>query len=749
MLKRKKPAELPEVDISEEDLKSVRPDYVKWQRRLFYMNLFIAIVVLILEIFVNIILIVQGTIEGGLVRQAILYFLLPSGLNLLAVLTDHILMKKFPKNNWLLNYTMVLTVAFMGTVVAVTHYVFSITLTIFMMPVLISVIFGNCRLCNVTAIMCTLGVLLAVIWRSIDGEEASKLYVIPEMVISLGMVLISYVVARILISMNEQQNNKLLRAIVKEKRAQEEAMAANRAKSTFLANMSHEIRTPINAILGMNEMILREEKDQQIRCYSENIRSAGTSLLSIISDVLDISKIESGRLEIVTNEYELSSLVSDCCNMMAVRARKKRLELLVECDSNLPKKLCGDETHIRQVVVNLLTNAVKYTEKGSVTLKVTGRRSGEEFLLSFAVRDTGIGISEEDQAKMFEQFQRFDMKRNRNIEGTGLGLAIVKKLTALMNGSVTVTSTPGEGSEFTFELPQKVSDASPCGALNISYSDIDANDYSPSFEAPDAHILIVDDLPVNQMVIVNLLKETLIQTDTAGSGIECLEAASRKHYDLILMDHMMPEMDGVEAYRRLRADRNSPNCDTPVIMLTANALAGVREEYIGEGFADYISKPVRGDKLEAAVRKYLPQELIHAPSSDRKPAGSADNDEFAPLLQELPELNLPLALSYCSGSTELYLDVLRDYCGSGRYDEMQSAFSEKRFEDYRICAHSLKSTSKTVGLEGLSERARASELAIRRGCPEYAVLDHDDLMREYETALKAIRTFLERRENNA
>lgn len=180
MLKRKKPAELPEVDISEEDLKSVRPDYVKWQRRLFYMNLFIAIVVLILEIFVNIILIVQRTIEGGLVRQAILYFLLPSGLNLLAVLTDHILMKKFPKNNWLLNYTMVLTVAFMGTVVAVTHYVFSITLTIFMMPVLISVIFGNCRLCNVTAIMCTLGVLLAVIWRSIDGEEASKLYVIPE-----------------------------------------------------------------------------------------------------------------------------------------------------------------------------------------------------------------------------------------------------------------------------------------------------------------------------------------------------------------------------------------------------------------------------------------------------------------------------------------------------------------------------------------------------------------------------------------
>lgn len=730
------------MDISEKELAEISPDYSKWRRRLLVVNFIMAISVVCLEIGVNIILIVQNQFEGTLADQVIFFFLIPSVLNLAAVFTDLILVKKFPEKTSMLNYVLVLTVTFMSTVVAFTHYVFSITLTVFTIPVLISIIFENRRLTNTTAICSCAGLLMAVLWRYIDGDDSARHFVIPETVIALGIILMSLIVARLIISMMEQQNTRLINAVIKEKRSQEEALSANKAKSTFLANMSHEIRTPINAVLGMNEMILREEKDPTIRSYSETIRTAGNSLLAIINDVLDISKIESGRMEILKTEYELSSLVSDCCSMIAIRAQDKGLQLNAGCKGTVPLKLVGDEPHIRQVVMNLLTNAVKYTDEGSVTLTVSGECSENICRLRFSVRDTGIGISEEDRKNLFDQFQRFDMKRNRNVEGTGLGLAIVRKLCELMEGSIEVNSEPGKGSEFIFELPQDIAGNSAFGEINVNYSAVDARGYSRSFEAPDAHILIVDDLPVNQMVIVNLLKDTRIKTDTAGSGRECLELAAKQHYDLILMDHMMPEMDGVETYRRLRADKNSPNCGTPVIMLTANALAGMREEYIGEGFADYISKPVRGAKLEEVISRNLPQELVLPPTDKEEQEAAPDSGEFAALVEALPQLNLGMAMQYCCGSPELYRDVLSEYCGSGRYDEMKAAFSEKRWEDYRRCAHSLKSTSKTIGLDGLSERARASELALKNGMTDFAVLDHEELIGEYAEALSAIRVFL-------
>ncbi len=727
--------------ISEKELAEIKPDYRKWRRRLFYMNLFIALMVVVLEIFVNIILIAEDKANASLLRQAVLYFLIPSGLNLLAVLVDHILLRLFPDRDWLLNYAMVITVVFMCSVVAVTHYVFSITLTAFLLPILISVVFVNRRLTDTTALCCCIGLLIAVAWRNIDGNEAARNFVIPEMVISLGIIFLSVMVSRVLISMMEQQNQKLINAIAEEKRSQEDALAANKAKSAFLANMSHEIRTPINAVLGMNEMILREEREPEIRGYAENIRTAGNSLLAIVNDVLDISKIESGRIEISNGEYELSSLVSDCCSMTALRAQEKGLSMNVVCDGEIPLKLIGDEPHIRQVVVNLLTNAVKYTENGGVTLTVSGAVDGDLCRLRFSVLDTGSGISEADQGKLFDQFQRLDLMRNRNIEGTGLGLAIVHRLTELMGGTISVKSVLGEGSEFLFEVPQRIAAGAPSGKLNVNYSTAEPAVYSHSFEAPEASVLVVDDLPVNLLVIVNLLKDTRIQTDTAGSGAECLEAASRKHYDLILMDHMMPEMDGVETYRRLRSDANSPNCGTPVIMLTANALAGVREEYLSEGFADYIPKPVRGDRLEQVIRKNLPPELVLPPTC-REELPEDCSVDFTALTEALPQLNLPMAMQYCCNSPELYTEVLRDYCESGRYDEMERAYSEKRWEDYCRCVHSLKSTSRTIGLDGLSERARASETALRQGCVDFAVIDHDGLEQEYAEALSAIKAFI-------
>lgn len=727
----------------QDELRETAPEYEKWRRRLFIMNCVIATGVFLLEIGVNIILFVQGKVNPDIVYHLMRYLVVPSGLVFLAVLFDGIMMRCFPNKDWLLNYIMVLTVVFMCTVVAVTHYVFPITMTAFVIPVLMSVVFGNNCMTAATAASCSVCVILTGIWRNIDGTDTDRYYVVQEVVISLGIIFMSLIVAEIVNSLITEQNYRLLDALRKEKRSQQEAEAANMAKSSFLANMSHEIRTPINAILGMNEMILREEKDPAIRGYAGNIQASGNSLLSIVSDVLDISKIESGKLEIIPVDYEVNSLISDCCNMAAGRAKAKELELLVECADNVPMKLCGDETHIRQIIMNLLTNAVKYTEKGTVKLIVSGSFNDGGFVLKVDVSDTGIGIAEENLPQLFTQFQRFDLQRNRNIEGTGLGLSIVKRLCDLMSGTITARSVLGSGSTFTVELPQKVVDSTPCGGVNLNYSAGAEHEYHHSFEAPEAKILAVDDLPVNLLVIANLLKETRIKIDTAGSGRECLDKCSQQKYDLILMDHMMPEMDGVLTFEKLHGDKSSPNFETPVIMLTANALAGMREQYMDVGFADYVSKPVRGAKLEEAIRRNLPESLIK-PASPEIPAEAVSTEPsgFADICGAVPELNVNAALQYCCGSAELLNDLLHDFTENDHFSDLKAAFEEKRWEDYRRHAHSLKSTSLMIGLTGLSERARASELALKGGCTEFAELNHDSLIEEYSALLGKIKDYL-------
>lgn len=727
----------------QDELRETAPEYEKWRRRLFIMNCVIATGVFLLEIGVNIILFVQGKVNPDIVYHLMRYLVVPSGLVFLAVLFDGIMMRCFPNKDWLLNYIMVLTVVFMCTVVAVTHYVFPITMTAFVIPVLMSVVFGNNRMTAATAASCSVCVILTGIWRNIDGTDTDRYYVVQEVVISLGIIFVSLIVAGIVNSLITEQNHRLLDALRKEKRSQQEAEAANMAKSSFLANMSHEIRTPINAILGMNEMILREEKDPAIRGYAGNIQASGNSLLSIVSDVLDISKIESGKLEIIPVDYEVNSLISDCCNMAAGRAKAKELELLVECADNVPMKLCGDETHIRQIIMNLLTNAVKYTEKGTVKLIVSGSFNDGGFVLKVDVSDTGIGIAEENLPQLFTQFQRFDLQRNRNIEGTGLGLSIVKRLCDLMSGTITARSVLGSGSTFTVELPQKVVDSTPCGGVNLNYSAGAEHEYHHSFEAPEAKILAVDDLPVNLLVIANLLKETPHKIDTAGSGRECLDKCSQQKYDLILMDHMMPEMDGVQTFEKLHGDKSSPNFETPVIMLTANALAGMREQYMDVGFADYVSKPVRGAKLEEAIRRNLPESLTK-PASPEIPAEAVSTEPsgFADICGAVPELNVNAALQYCCGSAELLNDLLHDFTENDHFSDLKAAFEEKRWEDYRRHAHSLKSTSLMIGLTGLSERARASELALKGGCTEFAELNHDSLIEEYSALLGKIKDYL-------
>ncbi len=398
-----------------------------------------------------------------------------------------------------------------------------------------------------------------------------------------------------------------------------EAEEAGRAKERFLANMSHEIRTPINGMLGMNEMILREAKDQNILEYADGIRRSGKTLMGLVNDILDFTKIESGHMHLVTTSYRLSDLLNDLENTIVPMAREKGLLFQEDISAKCPEFLEGDEVRVRQVIMNLLSNAVKYTEKGTVTLKLSAL-SGEnekETILRIDVSDTGIGIRKEDQAKLFESFYRLEEERNRNIQGTGLGLAITKDFVDMMGGQIRVTSTYGEGSTFVILLPQKVrcpGTIDECGikAEGSSFFIADVEE----FRAPGARVLSVDDNEMNLKVVSMLLKRTQILPVKASGGWEALELMRSQHFDLILLDHMMPEMDGMEVLRIMRQEHLQEG--VPVIALTANALSGARESYVAAGFDDYLAKPVLGKALEEMLLKWLPEDLIQVTMKKHK-----------------------------------------------------------------------------------------------------------------------------------
>lgn len=391
------------------------------------------------------------------------------------------------------------------------------------------------------------------------------------------------------------------------------AVRANEAKSEFLANMSHEIRTPLNAILGMNEMVMREEISPMAQKYSQDIFNAGQTLLAIINDILDFSKIESGKLEITPVTYEMSSVLNDVINMVTRKAEDKNLKILTDIAKDIPSQLFGDEVRIRQILLNLVNNAVKYTKKGSVTLKVRWEHLDDvKIYLKMSVTDTGIGIREEDQRKLFKGFQRVDMVNNRNIEGTGLGLAITKRLVEQMDGIINVRSVYGEGSTFTVVLPQVIMDDTPMGDFMSAYQRMrhSRQERPKVFTAPEARILIVDDNRVNLVVAKGLIKDTKIQIDTAESGLQALEMIKTNRYHIILLDHMMPELNGIETIKRMKAQEENASADAAVIALTANAVSGSREMYMVSGFDDYLSKPIDVERYVELLRRYLPPELV-------------------------------------------------------------------------------------------------------------------------------------------
>lgn len=489
------------------------------------------------------------------------------------------------------------------------------------------------------------------------------------------------------------------------------AEQANHAKSDFLANMSHEIRTPINAIMGMNEMVLRESKDETILEYAANIQSASRTLLSLINDILDFSKIEAGKMEIIPAPYETAGFFNDVVNMIDIKAKQKQLDFQVEIDSALPSVLEGDEVRNRQIIVNILNNAVKYTKEGMVKFLVKGIRTDNGFLLMMQVADSGIGIKEEDLNKLFDGFQRLDLEQNRNIEGTGLGLAITHNLVEQMNGRMEVSSEYGKGSVFTIYLAQEIVDSSPMGDFRqkSEANAKQASDSRQSFTAPDAKVLVVDDNKMNLMVVKALLKNTGIQITTCMSGAECLELAAKERFDVILLDHMMPEMDGVETLSRLKQSEN-PCKSVPAIALTANAIVGAREEYLKAGFADYLSKPIEGAQLEIMLLKYIPQDKIHY----EHPGNESHRKQLPEKEQNAQSyINKDLGLQYCTGSTEFYAEVLALYCSSceDEITKMQNALEAEDWKKYTVYVHGLKSTSMNIGAERLSTAAKELEFA--------------------------------------
>ena len=398
------------------------------------------------------------------------------------------------------------------------------------------------------------------------------------------------------------------------KESSDAAIAAGKAKGRFLAHMSHEIRTPINAVLGMNEMILRESGDGKIIEYAENIRTAGAKLLAIVNDILDFTKLEDGKIEILPVKYTTAAVFDNVLGSVSDKAKEKGIDLIVSIDPHIPAELYGDELRIRQIILNLLSNAIKYTEEGSVTLSAGCSKCDDpdRIMLNVSVKDTGIGIHKEDIEKMFSAFERVDIVRTQNVAGTGLGLSITQRLLAMMGSKLTVESEYGKGSEFRFSLPQKVIDKAPMG----DYSQADKEEkpdrkkYVPKFSAPNARVLAIDDNKVNLTVLKALLKKTKVGIDTAGSADEGLELTRYNRYDLIFLDHMMPDKDGVEALHELRAEKENPNRNAVVICVTANAVSGARESYLAEGFDDYISKPVEPSTLENTMLAHLPDDLV-------------------------------------------------------------------------------------------------------------------------------------------
>ena len=609
-------------------------------------------------------------------------------------------------------------------------------------------------------------VIVAENWWDIYGN-AVTLGVVFAVILIICIAAVIMLIERILKWQNEV--NKKLKASAKE------AILAGKARSQFFAQMSHEIRTPMNAVLGMNELILRESTNPAILEYAETIQSAGRTLLGLINSILDFSKIENGQMKIVPVRYETATLINDLVTMASERASKKGLDLMVEIDKKLPRLLFGDDLRIKQIITNLLTNAIKYTPKGTVNFSVKIISSDDENIeIMVKIKDTGIGIKQEDIDKLSISFIRLDEEKNRNIEGTGLGISIVQKLLTMMGSKLEVESEYGKGSMFSFMLNQKIVDKTPIEnyrRYNSGEKIVTVMQNKTYFNAAGAKILVVDDNSMNLKVIRGILKYNEVVPTLAESGFECLELVAKNHYDLIFLDHMMPEMDGIETLERIKAEHLAD--DTIIIALTANAISGAREFYLQKGFNDYLSKPINPGELDSILKKYLEkileaqkiqpvaeiQKVSENPVEEVKTAENvAEVEENADtftesekkLLAEIcPEINLEIAMEHCMDSKEFFIEMVQEFFNGNKTAEVNKCYSAEDWKNYRILVHALKSTALVIGAEKFSEQAKTQEFAAKDNRLDDLKKNHNEFIISYEKFLNQIGNWLKGTSSNA
>ncbi len=523
----------------------------------------------------------------------------------------------------------------------------------------------------------------------------------------------------------------------KQKKALEKA---NKAKSEFLANMSHEIRTPINVVLGYNEMILRENETNRTGENALKVQAAGQNLLSLVNDILDFTAIEQGKLTIKDEAYDIRQVLQDVFVFAQYSAGEKGLRFDCKVDSSIPRVLAGDAVRLMQVMQNLISNAVKYTKEGSVEVAVTWEAGTGEAekkgILHFSVKDTGIGMRQEDVERISERFIRFDNKRTRNIQGIGLGLTIITRLLNAMNSSLQVESEIGKGSRFSFGVLQNVVEEEPIGETVWTDTDATARKAAEPFEAPQAQVLVVDDNEMNLDLFKGMLAKAKIRIDTAANGEEAIACVKAKEYHMILMDHMMPVMDGMTAMQKMRAEKMCEN--TPIVVLTANAVNGAKKEYLDAGFDDYLSKPVLSEPLMQLLRKYLPEKLYkNRPVQEH--AGTEKAVKTAFQCNSLEQyLDYKTGMEYCCNSEEFYREMLGSFLSNDKHEAICGYYKEEDWEQYRILVHALKSTSLSIGAVELSEAAKQLELAAKDGRVDELHAKHETVMKDYAKLLSLI-----------
>ncbi len=528
---------------------------------------------------------------------------------------------------------------------------------------------------------------------------------------------------------------------------------ANNAKSDFLANMSHEIRTPMNAITGFAELCLQEKN----YAYASDIKAAAKSLISIINDILDISKIEAGKLELVPSVYDTEAMLEDVVSIVYIQlGNRKNIEFKVDIDKRLPKKMYGDEVRLKQILINLLGNAVKFTKSGGISLSVKElSRAKEDISIIFKVSDTGIGIKKEDMSKLFENFQQVDTRKNREIEGSGLGLPISKTLAAMMNGSITVDSEYGKGSVFTVILTQKISDPSPISNSAARASSSEESDLIPY--APEARVLVVDDNKVNLNVTARLLFVYGIKAELADSGRKAIEMINSAYYDLVFMDHMMPELDGVDTTKLIRAQGDAYSLGIPIVALTANAVSGAREMFMAAGFNSFISKPIQIALLEKVLVEFLPKQMVKYVKRNSSRSESAADifsegltaaAEAAAESDEeilIPNVDVKAGLSLCGGNAEAYLAVLKTFMETADDSILKiETYSQNRdYKNYTTEVHGLKSSALAIGAVSLSEMAKKLEEAGREEDYKQIQQDTPILIARFSEIAENIKPFVE------